>query len=131
MRLKLAACLMMAGGLAACAGTPPPPPPMAAAEPAPARAPMAMAPADGMYSGTVVSTDDSGSRCRKLPATARAQVRSGMFALQGLRGKVGPDGSVTAAGHRGMTMSGMFANGTLDVTTTGHGCGYHYSLTHA
>ena len=131
MRLKLAACLIMAGGLAACGNTPPSPPPMAAAEPAPAPAPMAMTPADGMYSGTVVSTDDSRSRCRKLPATARAQVRNGMFMLQGLRGKVGPDGSVTAVGHRGTTMNGMFANGTLDVTTMARGCGYHYSLTHA
>jgi len=128
MRLKLAACLIIAGGLAACAG-PPPPPPMAAAEPAPPPAPMAMTPPNGMYSGTVVSTDDSRARCRKLPATARSQVRDGMFALQGLRGKVGPDGSVTGAGRRGMTLSGMFSNGTLDVTTMGHGCGYHYSLT--
>ncbi len=131
MRLKLAACLMMAGGLAACGSTPPPSVPVAAAEPAPAPAPMAMMPADGTYSGTVVSTDDSRSRCRKLPATARAQVRNGMFMLGGVRGKVGSDGSVTAAGRRGMTMNGMFANGTLDVTTMGHGCGYHYSLTHA
>lgn len=130
MRLKLAACLMMTGALAACAGTPPPPP-MAAAEPAPALVAAAMMPADGMYSGTVVSGDNSGPRCRKLPATARARVRNGMFALQGLRGKVGPDGSVTAAGRRGMAMTGMFANGTLDLTTMGHGCGYHYSLTHA
>lgn len=131
MRLKLAACLFVAGGLAACASPSPPPPPMAAAEPAPPPAPMAMTPADGMYSGTVVSTDDSRSRCRKLPATARAQVRNGSFALGGVRGKVGPDGSVTGAGRRGMTLSGTFANGTLDVTTMGHGCGYHYSLTHA
>ncbi len=131
MRLKLAACLIITGGLAACASTPPPPPPMAAAEPAPAPMPAATMPVDGMYSGTVVSSDNSGPRCRKLPATARAQVRNGAFALQGLRGKVGPDGSVTAAGRRGMTMNGMFANGALDVTTMGHGCGYHYSLTHA
>lgn len=131
MRLKLAACLMIAGGLAACASTPPPPPPMAAAEPAPPPMPMAMTPADGMYSGAVVSTDDSKPRCRKLPATARTRVRNGMFALQGLRGKVGPDGSVTAAGRRGMMMKGMFSSNTLDVTTTGHGCGYHYTLTHA
>ncbi len=128
MRLKLAACLIIAGGLAACA-SPPPPPPMAAAEPAPPPAPVAMTPPDGMYSGTVVSTDDSRRRCRKLPATARSQVRNGMFALQGLHGKVGPDGSVTGMGRRGMTLTGMFTNGTLDVTTTGHGCGYHYSLT--
>lgn len=131
MRLKLAACLIVAGGLAACAGPPPPPAPMAAAEPAPAPAPMAALPADGTYSGTVVSADDSHPRCRKLPATARAQVRNGTFVLGGVHGKVGPDGSVTAAGRRGTTMSGTFANGTLDVTTTGHGCGYHYSLTHA
>ncbi len=130
MRLKLAACLIVAGGLAACAG-PPPPPPMAAAEPAPPPAPVAAMPADGVYSGTVVSTDDSHSRCRKLPATARAQMRNGMFMLQSVRGKVGPDGSVTAVGRRGMAMDGMFANGTLDVTTSGHGCSYHYSLTHA
>ena len=127
MRLKFAACLIMGSGLAACAG--PPPPPMAAAEPAPLPVAMAMTPPDGMYSGTVVSTDDSRRRCRKLPATARSQVRDGTFALQGVRGKVGPDGSVTGAGRQGMTMSGMFSNGTLDVTTMGHGCGYHYSLT--
>jgi len=127
MRLKLAACLIISGGLAACAS--PPPPPMAAAEPAPPPAPVAMTLPDGMYSGTVVSTDDSRPHCRKLPATARSQMRNGMFALQGLHGKVGPDGSVTGAGRRGMTLSGMFSNGTLDVTTMGHGCGYHYSLT--
>ena len=129
MRLKLAACLLTAGGLAACAG--PPPPPMAAAEPASPPAPVAMTPPDGMYSGTVVSTDDSRRRCRKLPATARSQVRNGTFVLQGLHGKVGPDGSVTGTGRGGMSLSGMYANGTLDVTTTGHGCGYHYTLNHA
>ncbi len=129
MRLKLAACLMITGALAACAGTPPPP--MAAAEPMPAPAPMAMTPTDGRYSGTVVSTDDSGRRCRKMATNATTQVRNGTFALGGLRGTVGPDGSVTAAQRRGVMMSGTFSNDTLDVTTTGHGCGYHYTLNHA
>lgn len=130
MRLKLATCLMLAGGLAACASEPPPPPPMAAAPAAPAPMPPMAAPADGVYSGTVMSTDDSRPRCRKLPAKASIRMRNGMFALQGLRGRIGPDGSITAAPHRGMTMSGMLSNATLDVTATGHGCGYHYTLSH-
>ena len=130
MRLKLATCLMITGGLAACASPPPPPPPMAAVEAAPAPMPPMAAPADGLYSGNVMSTDDSRPRCRKMPMKASVRVRNGMFALHGLRGRIGPDGSVTATPRHGMTMSGMFSNATLDVTTMSHGCGYHYTLNH-
>ena len=130
MRTKLATCLFIAAGLAGCASPPPPPPPMAVAEPAPPPAPPMMAPADGMYSGTVSSTEDSRPRCRKMPERASTQVHNGMFALHGLRGRIGADGSVMAMQRRGTTMSGTFSNGTLDVMTMGHGCGYHYSLMH-
>lgn len=132
MRSKLAIFLVLAGGIAGCASTPPPPPPMAAVEPPPppAPAPMMSAPMEGMYKGPVVSTEDSGPRCRKMPATASTRLRNDSFTLAGMHGKVGPDGTVTSMARRGMTMTGMLTNGTLDVTTMAHGCGYHYTLSH-
>ncbi len=92
---------------------------------------MMMMPADGMYSGTVASTDESPRRCRKMPSSASTSVRGNMFVLHGMRGRVGPDGTVMATARRGATMTGMFSNGTLDVTTMSRGCGYHYTLNHS
>jgi len=131
MRAQLVACLIVAAGLAGCASVPPPPPPMAAIEPSPAPPPAMSMPADGIYRGTVASTDESPRRCRKMPTSASTRVHSDMFALHGMSGRIGPDGNVTARPHRGMSMSGMFSNGTLEVTTMMRGCGYHYTLNHA
>lgn len=131
MRAKLVACLFVAAGLAGCASPPPPPPPMAAVEPPPAPPPVMSMPADGIYRGTVASTDESPRRCRKMPASASTRVHDNMFALHGMRAKVGPDGTVMATPHRGASMSGMFSNGMLEVTTMNRGCGYHYTLNHA
>ena len=131
MRANIVACLIVAVGVAGCASTPPPPPPMAAVEPAPPPAPMPTGPVDGIYKGPVVSTDDSRASCRKMPATASARVRNNGFMLGGMRGKVGPDGSVMPMGRRGANMTGTLANGSLDVTTMSKGCGYHYTLMHS
>ena len=132
MRAKIAVFVVLAAGVAGCASTPPPPPPMAAVEPAPAPpAPMMTGPVDGMYKGPVVSTDDSRPRCRKLPATASTRLRNNRFVLGGMQGMVGPDGNVTARARKGATMTGTLANGSLDVTTMNHGCGYHYTLAHS
>ena len=87
-------------------------------------------PVNGMYKGPVASTDDSGPRCRKMPAMASTRVRNNRFVLAGMQGMVGPDGNVTAKARNGATMTGMLANGSLDVTSTSRGCGYHYTLTH-
>jgi len=129
MRAKIAVFLALAGVVAGCASTPPV---MVAAEPAPMPlpAPMMTGPVAGMYKGPVVATDDSRARCHRMPATASTSVRNDSFVLGGLRGKIGSDGGVTSAGRRGATMTGMLNNGTLDVTTMNHGCGYHYTLAH-
>jgi hypothetical protein len=132
MRAKIAVFLVLAGGVAGCASTPPPAP-MAMAEPAPMPAPMpAMTgPVAGTYKGPVVATDDSRASCRKMPASASTRVRDNTFMLGGMRGKVASDGSVMATPRHGSTMTGSLNNGTLDVTTMSHGCGYHYTLAHS
>ncbi len=131
MRAQLVACLIVAASLAGCASPTPPPPPMAAVEPPPAPPPVMAMPADGIYRGTVASTDESPRRCRKMPMDASTRVHNNMFALHGMRGRIGSDGSVMARPHRGTSMTGMFSSGTLEVTTMSRGCGYHYTLNHA
>ena len=131
MRAQLAACLIVAAGLAGCASPTPPPPPMAMAEPSPAPPPAMSMPADGIYRGTVASTDGSPRRCRRMPTNASTRVHNNTFAMHGMRGRIGPDGNVLATPHRGTSMTGMFSNGTLEVTTMNRGCGYHYTLNHA
>ncbi len=128
MHAKFAVFLVLAAGVAGCASTPPPAPMAMAAEPAPPPAPAMTGPVNGMYKGPVVSSDDSNARCRKMPAMARTQVRNNMFMLGGMRGQIGADGSVMSTARHGATMTGMLANGSLDVTTMSHGCGYHYTL---
>ncbi len=133
MRAQIAVFLVLAGGVAGCASTPPPPPAMAAVEPAPMPppAPAMTGPVNGVYKGAVAATDDSSPRCRKMPAMATTRVRNDHFVLGGMPAKVGPDGSVMGTARHGATMTGMLANGSLDVTTMSHGCGYHYTLTHS
>ena len=131
MRANIAVFLILAGGVAGCASTPPPPPPMAAVEPAPPPAPMAMGPVNGLYKGSVASTDDSAPRCHKMPVSATARVRNDKFMLGGAHGKIGPDGTVTSIAAHGTNVTGTLANGSLDVTTMRHGCGYHYTLAHS
>ena len=131
MRIQLVAFAILAGSVAGCASPPPPPPPIVAVEPAPAPPPpVAAGPIDGMYKGAAVKTDDSGPRCRRVPATATTRVRNNAFVLGGVRGRVGPDGAVTAASPRGPKMTGTLSGGTLDVTTMTGPCGTHYTLTH-
>ena len=128
MRAQNAVFLVLAGGVAGCAITSPPPPPMAIADPSPALAPTTMKPIDGNYTGSVVATDDSRPRCRKLPGTATTTVRNNVFALGTVRSRVGPDGAVKSLAPHRTTMTGMVSNGVFDVTTMAQGCGYHYSL---
>ena len=63
-----------------------------------------------------------------MPTNASARVHNNMFALHGMNGRIGPDGNVMARPHRGTSMTGMFSNGMLEVTTMNRGCGYHYTL---
>lgn len=130
MRVNLGVFMIVAGTIAGCASTPPAPPPMVAMEapPPPAPAPVMATPVDGTYRGPVMSTADSRPRCRKMPAVASTRVRNNVFTLGGMRGRVGPDGAVTMAARRGTTVSGMLANGSLNVTTMSGGCGYRYTL---
>lgn len=132
MRVNLAVFLVLAAGVAGCASTPPPPPPMAAVEPAPmpAPAPVMTGPIDGVYKGPVMAGENSPRRCRKM-TTASTRVRSNSFQLAGMRGQVGPDGTVSGGGRRGATMTGTLNNGTLDVMTMTGGCSYHYTLSHS
>ncbi len=129
MRAQIAVFLVLAAGVAGCASTPPPSPTMAAAEPAPPPpAPMMNRPASGMYKGPIASTDDSRPRCRKMPAMASTRVSNNSFVLGGIHAKIGQDGNVVGRARNGTTMTGTLANDSLDVTTMGRGCGYHYSL---
>ncbi len=130
MRAQIAVFLVLAAGVAGCASAPPPAPTMAAAEPAPSPppAPMVNGPASGMYKGPIASTDDSRPRCRKMPAMASTRVSNNRFVLGGIHAKIGQDGNVMGRARNGTTLTGMLANDSLDVTTMGHGCGYHYSL---
>lgn len=130
MRAQIAVFLVLAAGVAGCASTPPPAPTMAAAEPAPSPppAPMTNEPVSGMYKGPIASTDDSRPRCRKMPAMASTRVSNNSFVLGGIHAKIGQDGNVVGRARSGTTMTGTLANDSLDVTTMGRGCGYHYSL---
>ncbi len=132
MRANIAVFLILAGGIVGCSSTPPPAP-MAAVEPAPAPppTPVMTGPVNGMYKGPVASTDDSGPRCRKMPAMASTRVRNNKFVLAGANAMISPDGSVTSRARNGTTVTGMLANGSLDVTSMRNGCGYHYTLAHS
>lgn len=125
MRLKIASVLLLAGTVVGCASNPPPPPPMAPPpEPAPAPAPpQAQAPMNGTYRGMADYSGDD-RRCHAPRGNQTARVRNGSITVAGLRGKIGPDGSVTGRG-----LSGTVNGGTADLTVMRGRCSYHYTLT--
>jgi len=124
MRLKLAGVLLIAGTVVGCASNPPPPPPMAAMpEPAPAPAPPPpAAPMAGTYRGTAELTSEARG-CHAMRGSQTARVRNNMITVAGMRGRIGPDGSVTGRG-----LFGTVNGGTADLTVTRRHCTYHYTL---
>ena len=124
MRLKIASVLLLAGTVVGCASNPPPPPPpMPEPAPAPAPPPAAMAPTPGTYRGTAdLPTPTQG--CRAPRGTQTARVRGMTITVAGLRGTIGPDGTVT-----GRNVSGTVNGGTADLTVMRGKCTYHYALT--
>jgi hypothetical protein len=127
MRLKIASMLLLAGTVVGCASNPPPPPPMAPPpEPAPAPAPPPRAaPISGTFRGMAESSSDA-SGCRAPRGTQTARVRNNTITVAGLRGNIGPDGSVTGRG-----LSGTVNGGTADLSVTRGRCTYHYTLTNS
>lgn len=131
MRIKLLTVALMAGTAVGCASNPPPPPPMApVADTTPAPAPVANGPMAGKYTGTA----DAGTLprgCAKMTKPVSVTVRpNNTFTLAGLRGMVGPDGSISSRG-RGGSLSGSATSAGMDVTATKGKCSYHFMLTHA
>src|SRR5207237_52741 len=105
MRLKIAGVLLIAGTVVGCASnTPPPrPPPMAMApEPAPAPAPppAMAAPSSGTYRGTAELTSDQRG-CKPLTGSYTARVRNNTITVAGVRGRIGPDGTISGGGLSG------------------------------
>jgi hypothetical protein len=127
MRLKIASMLLLAGTVVGCSSNPPPPPPMAPPpEPAPAPAPPPpAAPISGTFHGMAESANDA-SGCRPPRGTQTARVRNNTITVAGLRGTIGPDGSVTGRG-----LSGTVNGGTADLSVTRGRCTYHYTLTNS
>lgn len=124
MRLKIAGVLLIAGTVVGCASNPPPPPPMAAMpEPTPAPAPPPMAsPASGTYRGMAELTSDQRG-CRPMRGSQMARIRNNTITVAGMRGRIGPDGSVSGRG-----LSGTVNGGSADLTVTRGRCTYHYTL---
>lgn len=124
MRLKIASVLLLAGTVVGCASNPPPPPPMAMApEPAPMAAPMApMAPMAGTYRGKGEAQGSSSCRTPKGMMTAR--VRGNTIMVAGMRGMIGPDGTVT-----GKNLSGTVSGNMADVTVKRGVCMFEYKMT--
>lgn len=124
MRLKIASVLLLAGTVVGCASTPPPPPPMAAApEPAPMAAPPPpMAPMAGLYRGP--GTASGSSSCRDPKGMMSARVRGNTVMVAGMRGTIGPDGTVT-----GRNLSGNVMGNMADVTVKRGVCLFEYKMT--
>ncbi len=125
MRLQIASVLLLAGTVVGCASNPPPPPPMPEPAPMPAPAPVAMTPAPGAYRGPVeLSAPVRGCHAQRGMQTAR--VRGMTITVAGLRGTIGPDGTVT-----GRNLAGTVSGTSADLTVTRGKCSYHYTLTNA
>ena len=132
MRTKILTFILMAGTVVGCASNPPPPPPMAAApDPTPAPAPAPTGPVAGKYTGTADQATDLPRGCAKMTRPVTVTVRpNNTFVLAGVRGSIGPDGTISSRG-RGGSLSGSGTSAGLDVTATKGKCVYHYQLTHA
>lgn len=124
MRLKIASVLLLAGTVVGCASNPPPPPPMAMApEPAPVAAPMTpMAPMAGVYRGP--GTAQGSSSCRTPRGMQNARVRGNSITVAGMRGTIGPDGTVT-----GKNLSGTVNGNMADITVKRGACMFEYKMT--
>ena len=124
MRLKIASVLLLAGTVVGCANNPPPPPPMAAApEPMPAAAPPPpMAPMAGVYRGPGMA--QGSSACRNPKGMQNARVRGNTIMVLGLRGMIGPDGTVT-----GRNLSGTVMGNMADITVKRGSCSFEYKMT--
>lgn len=124
MRLKIATALLLAGTVVGCANNPPPPPPMAAApEPMPAAAPPPpMAPMAGVYRGP--GTASGSSACRNPRGMQNARVRGNVITFMGMRGAIGPDGSISGRNLTGTVMGNM-----ADVTVKRGACSFEYKMT--
>ncbi len=123
MRLKLASVLLLAGTVVGCASNPPPPPMAAAPEPMPAAAPPApMPPMAGVYRGP--GTAQGSSACRNPRGMQNARVRGNTITVAGLRGTIGPDGTVT-----GRNLSGSVMGNMADVTVKRGSCSFEYKMT--
>ncbi len=123
MRLKLATVLLLAGTVVGCASNPPPPPPMAAApEPMPAAPPPPMMPMAGVYRGPGMATGSSA--CRNPRGMQNARVRGNTIMVAGMRGMIGPDGTVT-----GRNLSGTVQGNMADVTVKRGSCSFEYKMT--
>ncbi len=64
-----------------------------------------------------------------MTAAQTARVRNNMITLGNLRGRIGPDGTVTPVGHAGL--SGTVNGGTADLMVMRGQCNYHYTLNHS
>ena len=152
MRTKLLTFLFMAG-IAGCASNPPPPPPMPVTAAAPAPAPTG--PVMGRYTGTVDENPNLPRSCTKIRRPVSVTVgRNSMFVLGGIRGTVGPDGTISSRGRisvpsgglrRGDTditssgatavssasLSGSATSASMDLMLTRDNCTYHFTLNHA
>ena len=95
----------------------------AAPEPMPAAAPpMPMAPMAGVYRGP--GTAQGSSACRNPRGMQNARVRGNTIMVAGLRGMIGPDGTVT-----GRNLSGTVMGNMADVTIKRGACSFEYKMT--
>ena len=123
MRLKIASVLLLAGTVVGCASNPPPPAPMPmAADPAPMAAPPApMAPMAGLYRGKGMASGSSS--CRNPKGMMSARVRGNVITVAGMRGAIGPDGTIS-----GKNLSGTVMGNMADVTVKRGVCMFEYKM---
>ena len=123
MRLKIAGVLLAAHGRWLLAAIRRPPPPMA---PCLSRLRLRrrrrVAPTSGTYRGMAESSSDGGSACRAPRGTQTARVSNNTITVAGLRGNIGPDGTITGRG-----LSGTVNGGTADLSVRRGRCTYHYT----